>query len=301
MFKLETRSILEITGPDRKKFLQGLITNDVNKATEKNLIYSAMLNAQGRFLYDFFIFEIGEKLILDCDALRRDEIFQKLNFYKLRAKVEIKKNDEMEVYQSSVVGHQPSVDVHSFPDPRNSKLGNRIYAPTSQLTTYDLRLTTYDFTRISLKIPENEQDLTYEKSFILEFGFDDLNAVDYQKGCYVGQELTARTHHTGQIRKKIFHVIISQESSSLERSSEDLKSCILEPKTTEILDATASRMTNLLVPKNTEISCEGKSAGIVLSSIFHNSELHALALLKLPEAGDFGNLEVENKKIFIID
>ncbi len=268
MFKLETRSILEITGPDRKKFLQGLITNDVNKATEKNLIYSAMLNAQGRFLYDFFIFEIGEKLILDCDALRRDEIFQKLNFYKLRTKVEIKKNDEMEVYQSSVVGHQPSVDVHSFPDPRNSKLGNRIYAPTSQLTTYDLRLTTYDFTRISLKIPENEQDLTYEKSFILEFGFDDLSAVDYQKGCYVGQELTARTHHTGQIRKKIFHIKISDSEA---------------------------------IQKNTEISCEGKSVGLVLSSIFHNSELHALALLKLPEAGDFGNLEVENKKIFIID
>lgn len=276
------RSILEITGPDRKKFLQGLITNDVNKATEKNLIYSAMLNAQGRFLYDFFIFEIGEKLILDCDALRRDEIFQKLNFYKLRAKVEIGKNDGMEVCQSSVVGHQSSVDGYSFFDPRSAKLGNRIYTSTSQPATDDRRLTTddsplaiddsplatYTFTRISLKIPESELDLTYEKSFILEFGFDDLNAIDYQKGCYVGQELTARTHHTGQIRKKIFHVKISDSKS---------------------------------IQKNTEISCEGKSAGLVLSSVFYDSELHALALIKLPEAGDFGNLEVENKKIFIID
>ena len=256
------RSILEITGPDRKKFLQGLITNDVNKATEKNLIYSAMLNAQGRFLYDFFIFEIGEKLILDCDTLRRDEIFQKLNFYKLRAEVEIRKNEEMGI------GYQLPVDGYSFPDPRNPKLGHRIYTTALQLATYDLRLTTYDFTRISLKIPESEQDLTYEKSFILEFGFDDLNAVDYQKGCYVGQELTARTHHTGQIRKKIFHIKISDSEA---------------------------------IQKNTEISCEGNSVGLVLSSIFHNSELHALALLKLPEAGDLKNLEVENKKIFIID
>ena len=296
------RSILEITGPDRRKFLQGLVTNDVNKATEKNLIYSAMLNAQGRFLYDFFIFEIGEKLILDCDTLRRDEIFQKLNFYKLRAEVEIRKNEEMGIgYQLPVASCQSPLDGYSFPDPRNPKLGHRIYTTALQLATYDLRLTTYDFTRISLKIPESEQDLTYEKSFILEFGFDDLNAVDYQKGCYVGQELTARTHHTGQIRKKIFHVTISQQSPSLERGSEDLRSCILEPKTAEILDANASRMTNLLVQKNTEISCEGKSVGLVLSSIFHNSELHALALLKLPEAGDLKNLEVENKKIFIID
>lgn len=267
MLKLETRSILEITGPDRKKFLQGLITNDVNKATEKNLIYSAMLNAQGRFLYDFFIFEIGEKLILDCDALRRDEIFQKLNFYKLRAKVEIKKNDGIGVgYQLLVVGYRLPIDGYFFSDPRSAELGHKIYTTALRLTPDTLRLK-YDFNRIVLKIPESELDLTYEKSFILEFGFDDLNAIDYQKGCYVGQELTARTHHTGQIRKKIFHVKISNSKS---------------------------------IQKNTEISCEGKSVGLVLSSIFYDSELHALALLKLPEAGDLKNLEVENKKIFII-
>ena len=255
------RSILEITGPDRKKFLQGLITNDVNKATEKNLIYSAMLNAQGRFLYDFFIFEIGEKLILDCLASRRDEILKKLNFYKLRAEVEIKKNDELKIF------HSFEDTASSFPDPRNKNLGHRLYSHTYHLPPIAYRLE-YDLNRILLKIPESEQDLTYEKSFILEFGFDDLNAVDYQKGCYVGQELTARTHHTGQIRKKIFHIKISDGKA---------------------------------IQKNTEISCEGKSVGLVLSSIFHNSELHALALLKLPEAGDFGNLEAENKKILIID
>ena len=91
MIHLTNRAIIEIGGADRKKFLQGLITNNVEKASVSNLIYAAMLSATGRFLYDFFIFDDGENLILDCFAERRDEIFQKLNFYKLRSQVVIKK------------------------------------------------------------------------------------------------------------------------------------------------------------------------------------------------------------------
>jgi len=271
---LKDRSILEITGPDRKKFLQGLVTNDVTKAAENNLIYCAMLNAQGRFLYDFFIFEIGEKLILDCFAARRDEIFQKLNFYKLRSQVVIKKSDDL------VVAHSLSADRNSSPcfqDPRSSKLGYRVY--TNEKSEKSSDQAAYNFLRISNKIPESENDLTYEKSLILEFGFDDLNAIDYEKGCYVGQELTARTHHLGQIRKKIFHIKINDIAQK-------------------------SDSPNFL--KGLEISCEGKSAGIILSSVFHNSELHALSLIRLPseipEDHDFkANLEFEGKKIFIID
>jgi len=123
--QLENRAILEISGHDRKKFLQGLITNDVNKATEKNLIYTAMLNAQGRFLYEFFIFELAEKLILDCDSNRRDEIFKKLNFYKLRSKVEITKNDELAVFWN--LKNKDFQDLQ-FVDPRNPEMGFRIYA-----------------------------------------------------------------------------------------------------------------------------------------------------------------------------
>jgi folate-binding protein YgfZ len=310
MVQLEDRSILEITGADRKKFLQGLITNDINKATNGNLIYSAMLNAQGRFLYDFFIFEIDEKLMLDCFAPRRDEILKKLNFYKLRAQVEIKKNDELKIFQSFEDA------TSSFSDPRSPNLGHRIYStdlrlrtcPPSRcdesetadsraphrsvldirekrsaanllftaiagrdggqvLTPCALRLG-YDLTRISLKIPESELDLTYEKSFILEFGFDDLNAIDYQKGCYVGQEITARTHYRGEIRKKIFHVRIIGET---------------------------------MVEKNSEITCEGKSVGIILSSVFYQNDLHALALIKTPANNNFSELTLKNHKIFIVE
>jgi folate-binding protein YgfZ len=268
---LTKRSILEISGLDRQKFLQGLITNDITKASEKNLIYSVMLNSQGRFLYDFFIFAIGEKLILDCFAPRRDEILQKLNFYKLRSQIEIKKNDELLVAQS--FENQSNQALKSFIDPRCKNIGYRIYGKKSDFENFtNPDEKTYHIARIQNKIPESENDLTYEKSFILEFGFDDLNAIDYNKGCYVGQELTARTHHLGQIRKKIFHIKIGEISTA---------------------------------EKNAEISCEGKSAGIILSSAFYNSELHALALIKLPDGCDFNDLkaklEFEGKKIFIID
>lgn len=256
MIHLSSRSVIEIGGHDRKKFLQGLITNDVEKASAVSLVYSAMLNSQGRFLYDFFIFEDGEKLLLDCDNQRRDEIFKKLNFYKLRSQVEIKKNDQIKIFSNQ--------NSQGFIDPRNPKLGYRLYS--SDLNADNESQAEYDFARISLKIPESELDLTYEKSFILEFGFDELNAIDYNKGCYIGQELTARTHYRGEIRKKIFHVKIATD----------------------------------IIEKNTEIYCEGKLAGIILSSIFLKNELHALALIKDPHEIDLTKLDCANHKISII-
>jgi folate-binding protein YgfZ len=295
MINLKDRSILEITGPDRKKFLQGLITNDANKATEKNLIYAVMLNPQGRFLYDFFIFESGEKLMLDCFDFRRDEILQKLNFYKLRSQVQIKKNDELVVGQKIIsdflplthkgMGGQTELGAAPSPlagegwgegyiDPRNLHLGRRTYFKKSEANFFvEADESPYHFARITNKIPESEHDLTHDKSFIIEFGFDDLNAIDYQKGCYVGQELTARTHYRGEVRKKIFHVMI---------------------------DGAADKPA-----KGSEITCEGKSVGIILSSVSFANKLHALALIKLSSDEEFENmknkLEFEGKKIFIID
>ncbi len=253
MIELNDRAIIEISGSDRRRLLQGLITNNVEKASSSNLIYSAMLNAQGRFLYDFFIFEIDEKLMIDCAADRRDEIMKKLNFYKLRSQVEIKKNDELKVFYNQ--------ENKGFIDPRSPKLGSRFYQKNLSAEQSSF----YHFNRISLKIPESDHDLTYEKSFILEFGFDDFNAIDYNKGCYVGQELTARTHYRGEIRKKLFHVKLDS-----------------------------------IIEKNSEIYCEGKSVGIILSSVLHQSELHALSLIKDPQEIDLDKLEVDGKKILVI-
>ncbi len=276
------RALFEIRGEDRKKFLQGLITNDVNKAGEKDLIYSAMLNASGRFLYDFFIFESSDKLMIDCLASRRDEILQKLNFYKLRSKIEIIKNDELAVGQVFSDEDLSLDGILKFSDPRNKELGYRIYAPLPlekintiiEYSDNSVELNSeafYHYKRITLKIPESEHDLTYEKSFIAEFNFDNLNAIDYQKGCYIGQEPTARIHHLGQIRKKIIHIIIPKQQK---------------------------------IEKNCEITCEGKLFGLCLSSVLYENKLHALALVKIPENQNsdiLPNLEIEENQIIIVN
>ncbi len=235
MIQLSDRAIIEISGSDRKKFLQGLITNDINKTSENNLIYACMLNAQGRFLYDFFIFEQSEKLLLDCYAPRRDEILQKFGFYKLRSQVTIKKNDELKVFST--------LKKSQFNDPRNNALGFRLYAKEETATD---TINSYHFIRITNKIPESEYDLTYEKSFIAEFNFDNLNAIDYNKGCYVGQEPTARIHHLGEVRKEIIYLKLPQQ-----------------------------------LEKNSEITCEDGKPALVLSSVFYDNEIHALALKKI--------------------
>lgn len=266
---LSDRSLIEVFGKDNKKFLQGLITNDLNKLSNNKIIYSAMLNSQGRFLYDFFIFEKDETLFLDCFSLRRDEIIKKLNLYKLRSNVEIKKNDELKVFFDE---QKDDLAEFNFIDPRNEKLGFRIYKKfDGEISDFSLN-SNYHQKRIFLKIPESEHDLTYEKSFILEFGFNELNAVSYEKGCYIGQELTARTHHLGEIRKKIFLIKINK---------------------------------NIQLEKNTKITFDSQNIGVILSSFSSEFELYALALIKiLPEQtiNDFSyNLEVSGDKIIIIN
>ncbi len=204
---LNDRSFIALCGEDKEKFLQGLITNDIYKLNADNLLYACILNSQGRFLYDLFIFKDAEQIILDVIKERQDELLKKLNFYKLRSKITVN-----EIYYQAfqiLTPKQPSFDQNLliFKDPRHQDLGYRIYSKNT-ISDY-LSTANYHLKRIELKIAEGEYDLTYNKSFPLEYGFDNLNAIDYNKGCYVGQELTARTHHLGQIRKKLFHVKLS--------------------------------------------------------------------------------------------
>lgn len=256
---LEDRSIITLQGADTHKLLQGLITNDINHC-KNNLIYAAMLNNKGRFLYDFLIFEHDNSIFLDCHHEKAAEIIKKLNFYKLRSDVQITLNQELKVFSS----HQESNDKLCFIDPRNLQLGYRIY---KKYENEDNASELYHQKRIELKIPDGEYDLTYEKSLILEFDFDNLGATNYQKGCYVGQELTARTHHTGQIRKKLCFIKIN--------------------------DA-------VILEKNTKISCENNNCGLILSSFVKDNYFYALALIKDDFINSSHNLEAEGKKIEII-
>jgi folate-binding protein YgfZ len=297
MFLLKDRTIIEISGQDRQEFLQGLITNDIKLANSLNMIYSAFLNGAGRFFGDFFIHEIDEKYILDCHILEVDDIIKKLNLYKLRSQIEIKKNENLFViFNTQSLG---------FIDPRANNFGFRFYVNEQDLKNYSTQdLILYHQRRIDFKIPEGYYDLTKDKSYIFEFGFDNFNAISYQKGCYVGQEATARNHYRGQLRKKIFLFEIKEVD-------EELRNIIEEKNDLSSLqfDGDGLKMANI---KNHELLKDGKDCGLVLSSIFDGKTLRGLALLKFDEvedeknilqkialAGD--NIFLQNNKILIID
>lgn len=203
LFSLLTeRTVVRVTGEDRFKFLQGLITNDVNKIKASKAIYACFLTPQGKYFADLFLVEDGESILMDIPSSRSAEIISKLNMYKLRSKVNFDNSSELEVV--SMLGAEVFSGIN-FVDPRSKNLGLRGYIYKRNINIQDYP-TAYDLARIKNFIPEGEKDLKYEQSFILEYGFDDLNAIDYKKGCYVGQELTARTHYRGEVRKKIAQV-----------------------------------------------------------------------------------------------
>ncbi|MCT4634633.1 MAG: hypothetical protein N4A31_00080 [Rickettsiales bacterium] len=203
---LTERSIIRISGEDRFKFLQGLISNDVNKLLPNEGLYACMLTPQGKYFADFFLYIDGESILLDLPDLRQEEIVKKLNIYKLRSAVNIETCPEYKVVSFLSALKAPGV----FKDPRSPTLGMRGFIHESNLSKLTRNIANnpnaYDLTRIENFIAEGEKDLIFEKSFLLEYGLDSLNAIDYNKGCYVGQELVARTHHRGTIRKQIVQV-----------------------------------------------------------------------------------------------
>ncbi len=209
---LNERSVFRIYGEDRIKFLQGLLTNDVTKISFDQSIYACMLTPQGKYFADFFLIKRAEEVLFDIPKLRQDEILKKLNIYKLRSNVAISLCDAYKV----VAFMQEQVDINLsssivFKDPRLDKLGMRGFVHVDDLKDLMQNFiedkNSYDNIRIDNFIAEGEKDLIPEKSFLAEYGLDRLNAVDYAKGCYVGQELVARTHYLGEVRKQIVQVL----------------------------------------------------------------------------------------------
>ena len=205
------RALITITGEDAIPFLQGLITNDITKATNGAAIYACLLSPQGKYLYDFFIFPWQNTLFLDCHAEKCSELIRKLTMYKLRSKVTL---EDMGARYSvfSVTTPVSIPNTILLDDPRSPGLGKRLIGEKSALIA---ALTAnglsedpqaYECLRLSLGIPEGEKDLIQDKSYPLEFGFDKLHAIDYKKGCYVGQEVTARTTYRGVVRKHIYKI-----------------------------------------------------------------------------------------------
>ena len=202
---LQDRAVLAVSGEDARAFLQGLITNDIHKVTEKQAVFAALLSPQGRFLFDFFITEQDGQLLLETDKARLPELKKRLMMYRLRSKIECEERPELQVY--AVWGQGSGIrDQLGYTDPRLPKLGTRILSEEipdfATMTKGD-----YDAHRISHGVPEGSKDLIIDRSILLEYGYDELHAIDFAKGCYVGQEVTARSKHRATLRKFLHQVL----------------------------------------------------------------------------------------------
>lgn len=212
-FHLTHRGILRLTGADCLKLLQGLVTNDVNLASEDRVIYSLLLSPQGRFQHDFFIGQngIGE-FFLTPELSRIDDLIKKLSMYKLKSDVAIENisADFFLVWQPHESTNTPGTILQAPPslifiDPRNTAMGMHALVPKGDFSE-DFAL--YHRKRLTLGIPEGSLDMIVDKAIPLENNMDDLNAISWTKGCYMGQELTSRTKHVGEVRKKLFPVVV---------------------------------------------------------------------------------------------
>ena len=197
-----TRRILRLNGKDTRDFLQGLVTNDINKV-DAGLVYAAILTPQGKYLADFFLLSDGDDILMDTDAAQTDALVQRLSMYKLRADVQI---SETALHLHRGLGQIPN---DGFADPRNTNLGWRAYRENEAAATDT------DWTALQVEnlIPASTIDLTPD-TFILEAGFERLNGVDFRKGCYVGQEVTARMKHKTELRKGLAKVQITGQAET---------------------------------------------------------------------------------------
>jgi len=224
--ELPERGVLEVAGEDRVAFLQGLVSNDVTKAGADRVIFAALLTAQGRYLFDFFVIALGEALYLEAEAARLPDLQRRLSLYKLRSKVTLADASRRFAVAAAFGRDAPAALGLSgegaakgfaggiaFVDPRLAALGLRCVLPreagfaaleAAGFARGDEAL--YDTHRLALGVPDGSRDLLAEKALLLESGFDEMNGIDWQKGCYMGQELTARTKYRALVKKRLLPV-----------------------------------------------------------------------------------------------
>jgi folate-binding protein YgfZ len=223
---LKHRAVVALSGPDLSPFLQGLISNDVEKTGDNQAIWAALLTPQGKFLHEFILAPWGDGLLLDCEAERRTDLIARLRRYRLRAKVELA---EAEFLVAACYGPEalPALALPATPgacrafeggvalvDPRRAALGARLLLPQAAAAEilekhFSAGLPAdYDRLRMTEGVPDGSRDMEVDRAILLENGFDELNGVDWHKGCYIGQELTARTKHRALIKKRLLPVQI---------------------------------------------------------------------------------------------
>ena len=228
--ELPERGIVAIEGPEARSFLQGLISSDIERVRPDRSSYGALLTPQGKFLFDFIILHAGERLLLDTERNRLPQLVQRLLMYRLRSKVEIVDASE-DLAVGALFG--PAVaerlGLAAEPgacreldgglatiDPRHVGLGARCVLPPARLSATAERLgftrashDAYELLRITHAVPDGSRDLIVERSTLLENGFEQLHGVDFKKGCFVGQELTARMKYRALVRKRLMPVLLN--------------------------------------------------------------------------------------------
>jgi folate-binding protein YgfZ len=224
---LSDRGVLALHGGDVRPFLQGLISNDVAQVREDRAAYGALLTPQGKFLFDFFIVQDSGRLLLETEAARLGELHRRLLMYRLRSKVDIEDcSGHFEV--AALLGDAPAAALGLpelpgaaraldqglvFVDPRLPRLGARamLFRDTARATLAAfgfeaVEREAYERLRLTLGVPDGSRDLAVEKATLLESGFEELHGVDFGKGCFIGQELTARMKYRGLVRKRLLPV-----------------------------------------------------------------------------------------------
>ncbi|MCH9020746.1 MAG: folate-binding protein YgfZ [Proteobacteria bacterium] len=224
---LDDRGLLAVGGAEARPFLQGLISNDIDKVSAKRAIYATLLTPQGKFLHDFFIAGHGGALIFDSEAPRLADLERRLLFYRLRAEVTIE--DVTGRYLvAALIGDGAAAALGlgeaegdatvfaggiAYADPRLRAMGARAVLPREGAAAAleaagfaSAPAEDYERLRLAHGIPDGSRDIPVDKGFLLENGIDDLAGVDFDKGCYVGQELTTRTKHRAKVRKRLFRV-----------------------------------------------------------------------------------------------
>jgi folate-binding protein YgfZ len=226
---LENRGLIRISGEDAHDFLQGIISNDVHKLSPERAIHAAFLTAQGKYLHDFFAFEMAGDIWLDCEAERAADLCRRLSMYRLRAQVKVEavpdtyfiaalfgEGAHSAAGLSAEAGHAKAFEQGiAFVDPRLAEAGVRLVLPATgfEAAVSEIGATSADFAdfdgmRIRLGLPDGSRDMVIEKTILLEAGLDELHGVDWDKGCFLGQELTARTKYRGLIKRRLVPVTI---------------------------------------------------------------------------------------------
>ena len=224
---LEDRGFIHAKGDEVKDFLQNIVTNDIEKATHNSTVFSSILTPQGKYLFEFFILKLKEDYLIECEKKSTSEVIKLLNFYKLRSKVDL--IDVSEKYVAAVISLEKFQQIHKsdlskgktinyrddpvYIDPRNEKLGAKIISKLENihLTIKKLDLNIVDkkkyYTKsFDLGIPQINLNKLKDKIFGIENNLDELNGIDFKKGCYIGQENTSRIKLRNKLRRRILPI-----------------------------------------------------------------------------------------------